>query len=511
MSWADVKLVFEFNRVLTILSGNSGSPVLRESDLVSLGAHVYGGTNNSASVIGRFGNPYNDYLTAFALDSPKVKEGVNLVPVSDTAGGTICPNCQAQIKCPNCNQAAAAPALGPGFSPKGPYTNGSKAVSKNTSQSRRVPSQRTGPTKDEEGLFMDIMKGAASVVGPFGGPLGILASVAINAASTLAESTNAESTLDSSALHEGTVERAILADAALTAVQTMKLHPEEEEGIFSDMKDFIVKAAPAVRRVAPKVLGAMMEPALRMAMDSLHDYNQGNQRGAEGLFDAPAAPALPHITYSAQIDQPGDVNSQAFVSGLHNALQAGQESYGDESEEGFLDILKAGVHYAGKGLSFAVKNGLPILAQAMSGAESLDAESLEADPPTANPSSVSTDALAKRAIAGEAALQALMKLEPHRLEEEGFFDFIASTVKHIAPVVLKVAPAVISNISPTIGGILKSVTSQEAGFAGFDPDAPRRLPARPTLGKKPSAMSLRRKEGPNDGANDFLARLGARR
>ena len=342
------------------------------------------------------------------------------------------------------------------------------------------------------------MKGAATVIGSFGGPLGALASVAINAASKLAESTNAESTLDPSTLHEGIVERAILAEAALTAVQQMTLHPDEEEGIFSDMKDFIVKAAPTVRQVAPKVLGAMMEPALRMAMNSLHSYNQRNQQaqGTEGFLDATAPRlVLPPVHYSAQIEQRGDRNTEAFVQGLQNALQTGQESYGDESEEGFFDIIKAGARLAGQGLSFAVKTGLPILVQHLGGAESLDAESYEAESSATMPDTLSKDALAKRAIAGEAALQALMKLEPHRLEEEGFFDFIANAVEAVAPTVLKIAPAVISNISPTIGGIIKAATGQEASF---DSGAYSRQPVRPTLGKKLSKMGLRPKQNPSE-------------
>ena len=410
---------------------------------------------------------------------------------------------------------ASVPTLGPAFSPKGSYTNGSKAAANNAMQPRAISSNtnelrsglgaRGGHVEDEEGLFFDIMKGAATIIGPFGGPIGALASVAINAASKLAESTDAESTLDPSTLNEGTVERAILAEAALTAVQQMTLHPDEEEGIFSDMKDFIVKAAPTVRQVAPKVLGAMMEPALRMAMNSLHDYNQKNQRGTQGTegFLGTAAPrqVLPRITYSAQIEQRGDRSTEAFVQGLQNALQTGQEAYGAESEEGIFDIIKAGVRLAGQGLSFAVNTGLPILAQHLGGAESLDAESSEVESSSAVPGALSKDALAKRALAGEAALQALMKLEPRRLEEEGIFDFIAGAVKGIAPIVLQAAPAVISNISPTLGSIIKAATGQKPTFGS---GAPSQQSARPTLGKKLSKMGLRPKNPKEEGSFTLL-------
>src|SRR5579862_306996 len=51
--------------------GNSGSPVLREKDSVSIGVHVYGGAPNSASVIGLYGNPFLDYVAAFDLYEQK--------------------------------------------------------------------------------------------------------------------------------------------------------------------------------------------------------------------------------------------------------------------------------------------------------------------------------------------------------------------------------------------------------------------------------------------------------
>jgi hypothetical protein len=51
----------------------------------------------------------------------------------------------------------------------------------------------------------------------------------------------------------------------------MNLTPDEQESIFSDMKDTVMRALPAVKKVAPHIMGAMMEPALRIALDSLHN------------------------------------------------------------------------------------------------------------------------------------------------------------------------------------------------------------------------------------------------
>ncbi|KAI1213792.1 uncharacterized protein F4807DRAFT_200103 [Annulohypoxylon truncatum] len=64
--------------------GNSGGPVLRRSDLCAIATHVYGGDANTASVIGRYGNPVQDYVAAF--DLPLANPGqINLVPVNSGA------------------------------------------------------------------------------------------------------------------------------------------------------------------------------------------------------------------------------------------------------------------------------------------------------------------------------------------------------------------------------------------------------------------------------------------
>jgi V8-like Glu-specific endopeptidase len=60
--------------------GNSGSPVIVKEEHTSIGAHVYGGTFNSASVIGLYGDPYDDYVKAIDFVIPN-DGGLHLVPV----------------------------------------------------------------------------------------------------------------------------------------------------------------------------------------------------------------------------------------------------------------------------------------------------------------------------------------------------------------------------------------------------------------------------------------------
>ena len=312
---------------------------------------MYGGTNNSASVIGKYGNPYYDYLAAFGLPLPN--DGLNLIPVTGNtaisapvpagfggqipqsmgfSGSTICEVCKSrEVKQPSSNP-----------SDHGPSNRTSKP---NTHFQRPQPSRglvtqygavvqgRSRATNGrlseaEEGFFLDVLKKAASVgapllgnalktglpiaLGPIGGPVGALAGFALNAAGKLAaESAIAESVVDNPTPPEGSMERAIMAEAALSTLQSMELDPELEESIFTDMRDVVMKALPAVRKAAPRVMGAMMEPALRIALDSLHKYNQNG--GMESFEDQGPEPFRPNVQYSSAIDQPSDRNAEAFL------------------------------------------------------------------------------------------------------------------------------------------------------------------------------------------------------
>ncbi|MCJ1438955.1 hypothetical protein MMC27_008345 [Xylographa pallens] len=491
--------------------GNSGSPVLRQPDLASIGAHVYGGTYNSASVIGRFGNPYNDYVTAF--DVPLTNDGLNLIPVHAETTASVSVSGQK-------DRTIGGAAPPPMFQPVGEP----KSVPKFLEQPTIVPNRsgmngagtygkgaiQNGLHAGDEESFLDVLKvavrtaapllggalktGLPLVLGPVGGPVGALAGLVLNSAAKLAETTDAESIFDQANVQAGTVERAILAEAAFTAMQKVQWHPDDQESIFSDMKDYIVKAAPTIKKVAPHVMGAMMEPALRIALNSLHNYNQKGAAGAEAFEDHAEEPFRPAFQYPSKINQRTDRNAEAFITGLHQALSNGQESLDTESEEGFFDVIKAGIRLAGQGLSVVAEKGLPLIAQALT-AESAEAtEAMEA-----SPTGLSADDLSKRALASEAALQALMKMPPQRLQEEGFFETMADVVKKIAPVVMMVAPTVIRNLSPTVGKLLEGMTGQESimigGYQGGY-TAPK------TLANKRSMPQLRKVQS----VEDFLTK-----
>ena len=413
--------------------------MFRQHDLVSIGAHVYGGALNSASVIGKYGNPYGDYIAAFGL--PLGNDGLNLIPVTG-----------------NGSQTQSGPRHKRGSTMTNLIQNGGVTQARNGKA-------RSPRTEAEEEGFMDVLRTVASALptglGIVGGPIGALAGFALNAASNLtAESVAAESVLDESTINEGSMERAILAEATLSALQSAELHPDLEESIFDDIKDTVMKALPVIRKAAPHVMGAMMEPALKIALDSLHNYNQRSAAGAESFEATTSEPFRPTVVYSPDIDNRADHQTEAFLDYLQASLRQNiQESAMDrDSEENFIDVIKAGARF-GKGVLAAVKHGLPIIVDAM--AHSEGAESLEDEPSSGR--LLAAGPLAQRALVADAALKAVMSIPPKQLqEEEGFFSSIADAIKKIAPIAMKVAPVIAKAINPTVGKIVKSVLSPES-------------------------------------------------
>ena len=548
--------IFRLNTITDILRpGNSGSPVLRQDDLVSIGAHVYGGTYNSASVIGKYGNPYLDYLAAFNLTLPN--DALNLIPVTgNTAisapipsgyggntpatmprtGPVLCEVCKTRKVDASNNESTnqftlqskehrqAQDLQRPQPITRAPTGSQYSAVTSGTLPHGRSSFARGQLSESEEEGFMDCLRKAASIgapflgkvlntalpmaLGPIGGPVGALAGFALNAAGKLAESADAESATDGQDLHEGSMERAIMAEAALSTIQSMELHPELEESIFSDMKETVMKALPVIRKAAPHVMGAMMEPALRIALDSLHKHNQKAGAGAESFEGSGPKPFRPTLAYSGAIDQPADRHAEAFLDYLHTAMnQSAQESTMDgESEEAFMDIIKAGIRFAGKGVLTVAQHGLPILVDAL--ANQHGAEAFEADSSSTTSQAFSADALANRALVAEAALQAVMKLPPQQLQEEGFFDFISDAVKTIAPIAMKMAPVVAGAINPTVGKLVGGFLGQESATVGESaPRNRRRLAAPPKLTQRKSLASLRQQSNANGGRSDRMSRF----
>ncbi|KAK3491188.1 uncharacterized protein B0T23DRAFT_430148 [Neurospora hispaniola] len=67
------KLLLEYK--IDTYGGNSGAPVIRSSDGVSIGVHVMGGKINQATLIGKMGNIFAPFIQALAMSEKKMPKG----------------------------------------------------------------------------------------------------------------------------------------------------------------------------------------------------------------------------------------------------------------------------------------------------------------------------------------------------------------------------------------------------------------------------------------------------
>ncbi|KAH0555794.1 hypothetical protein GP486_006262 [Trichoglossum hirsutum] len=452
--------------------GNSGSPVFRKSDMRSIGVHVYGGDVNSASVIGVWGNTFEVFLSAFnlpaipAAGAPGVKSipGLNFVSVP-TSG---------------------AKKTVPGKIPNGGAVNGHRGGA----------GESFGEHEDDEGFFDDFLStvkkainigapiagsilqaGLPIAFGPIGAPIGALAGVALRAAGKAAEFEMAGESFSSDVkLDDGLVERAILGEAALAGILSMSKETLADESLFSHLKDIIKPLAPIIKTVAPKVIGTVTEPALRIALDALSKQNRPGteanviarvpKRSREGFHAALTGVSL----------KGADPNAKAFVEALLESSPDAESIWGDIASIGSV-IAKAIVPPGP--VSSLISIGLSALAKSTES----DFEGTSDASAAAAAVAISLDGLHQRAMLGEAALQALMQVPVEKLKEEGIFDIMASAIKAIAPTVFKAAPGIINAVVP----IVKAALGPGGEFAI---PVPNGSTARPPLKKAKSTVGL---------------------
>jgi hypothetical protein len=471
--------------------------------MVAIGVHVYGGDPNSASVIGQYGNPFLDYVAAFDLRAKNVDAPT--VPFPST--GALCHYYTIPTsKTPNVIKAPVDLSTGrfSHFSPQKGFTQAggfsqtgfqpqvqpqvqaqlSTAWNPNAHTSKRSLTVPNGNSVDEEG-FLDIFQTAIKIGGPIlgmvGGPIGAVASVALSAAGNIASSLGAEGAIEGdvpSSVPDGTVERAVVAEAALRALLDMDQQTLEEEGFIDVMKDVVGKIAPAVRKAAPKVLEAVGPAALKLAVDALKEKNA---HGAESTFSRPTPVKIGRpIVRLTQLPTSG---AEAFVARLNAAAEA--------DEEGFLDsigdfassagsLFMKGIKTAGPLLLTAAKTGLPLILDSMAESAIVGAP----EPATMQ----AMDGVWQRAVVAEAALQAVLQAPQDVLEEEGFFGDLVKHIGKVAPMVIKHAPGVISAVAPVVKSVLGG--GQESALHIERP----RTPFAP-LRKARSNTSLRRSAG----------------
>ncbi|RBQ76069.1 hypothetical protein FVER14953_20152 [Fusarium verticillioides] len=387
---------------ISTFGGQSGAPILRKANgqLVSIGTHCYGGggtDSNSGNSIGNaYGNNYENYIRLFSV--PSTFQDYGSIRIVDTQAQSL---------------------------------NNPRSINNNPG-ARGSPKGNTAIEAGEEG-FLDVFRKVANVgskVIPLASPLlgpvgGILGPAVGGLLGSLAESGMSESP---DVENNGTAERAILAEAALQAILASE-HTEGLTEVVSKMQSIWRSNAPKVDHLAPVVA-----PMVAQCGSVLLQENNGprpTQR--QGLpHDQPRRSLGVDLSESSLGGE-----EAAFIQGLMGPTRQ------VAGEEGMFDWL-------GTVLKTAVSVAKPIATQAIGslikgdlGAESTFSE-------VSSEQKQATKILLHRAVMADTALQALMTLPSHKLQQlnpinadtgdtEGIFDFIKDTVQKLGPTALNTA------------------------------------------------------------------------
>ncbi|KAK4207308.1 hypothetical protein QBC37DRAFT_456034 [Rhypophila decipiens] len=417
---------------ISTFGGQSGSPVIRKGSKLSvaIGTHVYGGGDkNQASTIGSLGNDYESLLRVFRGDLPVVGQewGIQLVR---HLGSTM----------------PIPPAQPVGAVQPGAVATGTVA----------------------EGFFTDLLKITKSVT-PFMGPLGAAAGTAIGSVlHVVGESSwdqNGSSVMDpasvsASAQSKRISDRAILAESTLQAVLRMEQGPELSKilGIMSSVysTDMLEQLVPQLKPVLVSAAGQ-----LSANRDNVNRILQSppQQIRQESIWDSIGSIIKDGVKFGTPLLSP--MSKGAVEKLLKTGRFLTQESI-------FDDVFGA--------VGTAVKIGTMIFAEsAPSSGGSPSAEGWLDD-------TAATLLLAKRALMGEAALQAVSRLSDAELsslpkmpregpngqmQAEGFFDFVKDMTSKIGNTIANdVAPFVMNKVIPGTFKVLNGPMQESSGFLG---------------------------------------------
>ncbi|KAM3424642.1 Serine protease [Cercospora zeina] len=312
--------------------GQSGSPILLETGLVAIGAHVYGGNLNAGSVLGRYGNPIQDYIAAVEIKLAHPGQ-INLFTIADdvvAAKGAA----TAKQSTTALTQLEGGDHIGTSKATNGP-----------------------GPKLQiQEGIFdsvADILKvtsRANFLLGPIGGHISEIALMAIVAARAgSAESTFSTDTAKSGKVRSHGLPLADLQRAQLARANTTKLIVESAkanpEGFFDDVASTTTKAIAAPVSNATNTVVKMLTESVIGGAKAFADLVQSlTPTVAQSFLLAAALPTGAVVTESA-MDSNMPENEKRFMAAFAESRRARQaQKTGTGNSGGILDdIIVAGV------------------------------------------------------------------------------------------------------------------------------------------------------------------------
>ncbi|RDW87140.1 trypsin-like serine peptidase [Aspergillus mulundensis] len=413
--------------------GNVGAPVFDE-DMNCIGVHTYGGDQNCATVIGRRGHSFEPYFDA--LDSRSERQRGGRQPQNRGRGDID--------------------------------NEDQDLVSQILRLVRDVP----------EPIPRNILSPGTSLsLGQLGIPAGAVANIALSAAANaVTEDVDTfDNNFDRDQAFDSITQRAILAEAALAAVQEMSPRLRQNEHVFNTITQVVTDLLPTIQQAGSTVINSTQEPLLRLALDEVKKGGQrsgrsasipsirlsrGSRRGVSGrkgqFVDALCDGARDERTerFINNIASEGlsddaevkwdSLNISKRLSSTSSIIEAGKKQ---PEMIGPLLVSKSQQQQQyqqhGRGMHHQYQQQITLhnLHQL------IDMDMQDDEFP------LSIECLPLRAVVAEAALQAILRIQQQDLEEEGLFDTMRDVIRKHGPTVMKIAPAVIRKVAPVFTAI----------------------------------------------------------
>jgi hypothetical protein len=473
--------------MMLIHLGNSGSPVLRQSDLTSIGVHVLGGNPNSASVIlGKYGNSFE--ALKVALKRPT--KGFQWVTISGTPAKTLLkPILKRESSNDTTEGFVADEALAKTLW-KSPWKN-TVGWKKPISPSQKSQPQQDSKVGSDLNIFAKAFGKAKKVTTD---PLGAIAAYGLHVAgmqarqlrsetetaepvdasviedhsggedtsSTAAdidgevadefegedvgdadEAFNDEADADeetgmeeaSEAAYEGVAERAILTEAAFLTFQALGVKKCATLKYMDRIQAYVAKHSATVGRAGTVVFPNLMPVALQATLIKLRQQADAKKHSET---DLPSGPVGVEDAVSGGFGPKLDENREAILDELTMNSEADSgETFGPE----FSAIVSNGLRIPGAIVAKVATECLPdLIAKAEAlypGQEAGSEGDIEAAMADESSSEYLYDAMAQRALIGEAMLESILSTPADVQREEGIFSTLRKFIKVVGKVVGK--------------------------------------------------------------------------
>jgi hypothetical protein len=469
--------------MILIHLGNSGSPVLRQSDLTSVGVHVLGGNPNSASVIlGRYGNSFD----ALKMALKRSTKGFQWITVSSTKTQTPAKGTSKKESSDDTDEGYVADEAFTKSNPKSGFWKNP------VSPGQRPRPQQDSQVQSELEIFAKALNKAKKVTTD---PLGAIAAYGLHVAGMQARQLRSESEADNEnskseadggaedssstavdvdgeaadeiageaeseaegdadgayedeayedeeadvgeavdAAYEGVAERAILTEAAFLTFQAIGSKKCRNLRYMDRVQAYVAKHSATVGRAGTVVFPSLMPVALQATMAKLQQ-----QQAAE---KGPSETNGPNDPVGIENAAPGgfgprlDENREAILDELTMSFESDSgEAFTPELSE----MVSKGLRIPGAIVAKVASECLPDL---IARAETLSLEQeagseggIEAAMADESSSEYLYDAMAQRALIGEAMLESILNTPVDVQREEGIFSAFKKFIRVVGKVV----------------------------------------------------------------------------